>query len=1112
MGLRNVLSRGSDDEDDETADENLPYRYTTESTERVQGTEVIAKGVDTELPEGHRDRDVTFASKRARQMLAHGRWDSDAPIWLGIGTRRGRDVSIEQRSMFRHLACFGTTGYGKSTFQKNSFRQIAELGAGGCYIDPGGDDAEELLEILPEHRLDDVVWIEPGSTRGRVSGFNFLNTSIPPESPQFEHAVESLVADFRHMLAASQGWGARMDGVTASLIRASANTEYEFTPADLFYIIESAENSRRFAEAVRASGLELLADSADKIADVAENDPNALEPLWRRFKDWVESPIARQFMSLRDSPIDIANAVADNKLIIVRLGPEDEDLKQMIGTAIFRRIWSVIRARAEMDRSERTPFYLFADEFDNLASQDGAIDTMLSESRKYRLSLFLSCQAPRQIQDVLPSLAANCDTWVSFSPGSPKDSRIVANNIGMEPETLQRDTAYHIWLTLDMPDRGQSSEPFRAYTLPEFPPLRTRDERDEMIDEYLYDHGLPTQTAEEVRDSILIRGGEGALEQSGALGIDSMVTEENIPTDTILVCIFVAAVRASEDNDETDPVTTDRVHEEFENRTGVEMTEAKFSQQLEMEYGGHVEELKEGKEKVRLTGNGLTKLFQQDTGSAENAGGPTHRRILRESFKTFLALGAAAYLPTQDSGELPDGVADLPINPLADATTDREYEALKETCETEYGRLYDLSDGKDIAIEAETTTLDKPKQTLTNLRKAVEQGKKCVFACKDGSYDPDNFEDEDDIPDHSSLFEYWPRRGERVIHYTEGSVQNISTDFDRLTFVNETIDPTAEDEGDADGDDDDDNDEDDELAPGRIFYNEGEPMSLESGVGALRPKTASSMRWRERSTGDADTDTEIVLEDKGGRGTIRARFETIEAVFDADREDVPAYYENTPDGYVVHANGTQGTYDTKEAMKKDFKPIYPPFIPEREFTDASGDTRLPTADDFMFVVFPDDNNDEYDEPHIYEHGELRPLVPDESDDNTGSNTAEKDTPTEDEVSPQQAAESDEHDSESVSDGQVESTDAPPQCPDCEECNRWSADGRNGNLICENCEYMPEKQVRDEIRHKRDGQEESTDSEQEQSSTAESEGSTDADSPADQASAEEDNQSGQYDVF
>jgi hypothetical protein len=972
MGLRNILF-GSTDSTDERTDEDdtddddeteWPYRYQPERTERVQGTPVMAHGIDTDLSPEDEDYEVTFADERGRQMLRHGRWDDDASIWLGIGTRRGRDVGIDQRAMFRHVACFGTNGYGKSTLLRNVFYQIAELGAGGCYIDPGGDDAEQLLATLPPRRRDDVIWIEPGSTRGRVSGFNFLNTAIPPDSPQFDNAVESLVADFRHMLGASQGWGPRMDGVTASLVRASAQTNYEFTPADLFYIVDSAENSRRFAEAVRAEGLELLADSADKIAEVAEQDSTALEPLWRRFKDWVESPIARQFMSLRDSPINIANAVDNNKLILVRMGSENEDLQQMIGTAVFRRIWSIIRARAEMDRSQRTPFYLIADEFDNLASQDGAIGKMLSKSRKYRLSLFLSCQAPHQIAAVMPALAANCDTWASFSPSSRKDSKLVANNIGMDTETLQRDVPYHFWMTLYLPEKRQSSEPFRAYALPEYPPRLTREERDALIDEKLHDHGLPTQTAEEVRDSILIREGEGALERSGALGRETMVTEDNIPTDTILESLFVAAVRASDENDGTMPVTTDRVHDESETRTGIELSEAKFSNQLEAEYGEYVEPSREGTEKVALTAAGQSELFAQDTGSAENAGGPAHRYILRESLKTFLALGADASLPSQEGKELPDGVADLPINPLVDATSDAEYQRLKATCESEYGRLYEISDGKDIAIEAETTTLQKPKQTLTNLRKAVEQDKKCVFVCKDGSYDPEAFDDPADIPDHTSLFEYWPRRGERVIYDTEGRGQDITTDFDRLTFVSETA-----------------YDEHGQLAD-RIFYNKSGKMKIEPEVGALRPNTSNSLQWRERSTGESTTDTEIVLEDKGDQQTIRGRFDTAAAVFDAEREDVPAYYETTPDGYEVHANGAQQTYETKAAMTKDYKYLRPPFIPEREFTDPSGDTRLPTEDDFMFIVYPDDNNDEYDGPYIYEHGELRPLVPADSDSET----------------------------------------------------------------------------------------------------------------------------------
>ncbi len=968
---------GTEHSDD---NESWPFRYRIDNVDRVQGAPVKAHGIDTDsdLPDDA-DRDVVFAAERARKMMEHGCWDDDAPIWLGIGTRRGRDVKIDQRSMFRHVACFGTTGYGKSTFLKNVFRQIAELDAGGCFIDPGGDDSEELLEILPERRRDDVVWIEPGSTRGRVSGFNFLNPSISPDSPQFDQAVESLVADFRHMLGASQGWGPRMDGVTASLVRASAQSKYEFTPADLFYIVESPENARRFAETVRAAGLNLLADSADKIADVAEQDSNALEPLWRRFKDWVESPVARQFMSLRNSPIDLVEAVENNKLIIVRMGREDRDLKQMIGTAVFRRIWSVIRARAELDRSERSPFYLIADEFDNLATQDGAIDQMLSESRKYRLSLFLSCQYPNQIQSVLPALAANCDTWVSFSPGSPKDSRLVAKNIGMDPETLKRDVPFHAWMTLDLPDQQQASEPFRMYSLPEYPPLLTRAERDELIEEKLREHGVPTQTAEEIRDAVLIRDGEGALERSGAVDIDIGDTDQLL-ADSILEALFVCSVRASDDNDGTRLVTVDRVHEEFETRTDIELSDAKFSNQIEQMYGEYVEPRREGTEKVSLTAAGRNKLFQQDTGSAENAGGPAHRYILRESLKTFLVLGADASLPSQEGEELPDGVADLPINPLAEATSDAEYQRLKEKCETEYSRLYEISDGKDIAIEAETTTLQKPKQTLTNLRKAVEQGKKCVFACKDGSYNPEDFDDPDAIPSHNSLFEYWARRGERVIYHTEGRSTDINTDYGTLTFVSEA---SVDEEGNV-GD--------------RIFYNLSKEMKLEPGVGVLRPKTTKSLQWRERDSG------EIVLEDKGGQGTVRARFEDYEAVFTADGEAFPAYYERTADGYEVHVDGEQRTYQTKGELKQDWKPIRPPFIPEREFVDASGETRRPTEDDFMFVVFPDDNNDEFDSPQIYEKGEIRPLIP-----NTSASDPECTEDTTSDEQPNATSEQQEHD-------------------------------------------------------------------------------------------------------
>src|SRR5699024_6395596 len=39
--------------------------------------------------------------------------------------------------------------------------------------------------------------------------------------------------------------------------------------------------------------------------------------------------------------------------------------------------------------------------------------------------------------------------------------------------------------------------------------------------------------------------------------------------------------------------------------------------------------------------------------------------------------------------------------------------------------------------------------------------------------------------------------------------------------------------------------------------------------------------------------------------------------------------------------------------------------------------REPEEDDYAMAVFPDDDNPEYDQPMIYDKGDVRPLLPDE---------------------------------------------------------------------------------------------------------------------------------------
>ncbi|HET7323572.1 MAG TPA: hypothetical protein VFJ06_04505 [Halococcus sp.] len=999
------------------------YPITETSYDRVSNfrSDSVKVTADTET-EG------LVAGSDVRKLFETARNRPRQALWIGYDNDPQEgfvEGGIPFENLRRHIWIAGVSGAGKTTEYLNIETQLAYGGHGFVYFDPKGRDSRQLLRMLPEDRLDDVIWIEPGGTGGydKEIGINFLELPETNSEEQRENEVENRVDNLKAIFE-TEGY-INIETITESMGRAMLKSDTDYSIIDLYFILLNQQRREEFAETVEDPYIR------EFCYEIADMDDDTIRPILKRITSWVQNAVIRRIIACRESTINFREIIEEDKIVVVRTPTTSNDIKKLITLGVMRNIWSAAQRRSYETDDDPKPYFVICDEFDDIASPSLDMESMLARARSMWLGVMIACQYPDQLDEkTLTPIKNNCDNLVSFKANDGDDARILMKRFrGYDADDLIETDDYEVWTKLPIPDSGRHSPPVKLNTFAPYPPLRDEDAIDEIIEDSLDRYGAEPLSDAEIQRELKF----GTL---GEVTNPEHIDPDNIPPKRLIECVFVAAVNASDDDDGTEAISNEQVHEEFERRTGVEMTQAKFSSALEELYDEELEQVREGEAKVRVSDAGYTKLFQQDTGDAENAGGPEHRYILRECFKTFLGLGAYAYLPSQGGEELPDGVADLPINPLAEAETDAEYQQLKATCKEEYGPLYKLSDGKDIAIEAETTTLKKPKQTLTNLRKAVEQGKKCVFACKDGSYDESDFDDPNDVPHHTSLFQYWGRRGENVIFDTSGRGASVTTDYSELTFVSETIKATP--------DEDDDEDDEDELAPGRIFYNRGRELYIEPDVGALRRKASKSMQWRERSTGEAATDTEIVMEEKTSNGSIRARFESAEAIFDADREDFPAYYEKTDEGYEVYANGAQGVYDTKDAMTNDFKVIREPFIPKREFVDSSGNTRLPTEDDFVFIIYPDDNNDEYDEPMIYEHGEIHPLVSDDNTNDTGSTSATKSTDTdenedghedgaEDKGTSQQTAKNTGSSSESASDEQVESTEADQQSQTADEC-------------------------------------------------------------------------------
>jgi len=73
----------------------------------------------------------------------------------------------------KHMYIIGKTGMGKTTLLENLIIGDIIAGKGLCFIDPHGDSAEKILDYIPTHRINDVVYFNPADNEFPVA-FNIL--------------------------------------------------------------------------------------------------------------------------------------------------------------------------------------------------------------------------------------------------------------------------------------------------------------------------------------------------------------------------------------------------------------------------------------------------------------------------------------------------------------------------------------------------------------------------------------------------------------------------------------------------------------------------------------------------------------------------------------------------------------------------------------------------------------------------------------------------------------------------------------------------------------------------------------------------------------------------
>ncbi len=386
----------------------------------------------------------------------------DNCTYIGETIFRGKKVRFGMRNeddRLRHMYLIGKTGTGKSTLLEMMAMQDIMDGAGIGILDPHGETIDKMLERIPDNRIDDVVVIDP-SDFDRPVGLNLLEIS---DASQKNLMASALVAAIKQHFDYS--WGPRLE----YLLNYALLTLLEVPGTSLLGITRLLEdkNYQNFI-------LHFVNDPVVKKfweTEYKEMKGNqklvteAIAPIQNKVNRFLASSTIRNILGQKQSTIDLWDIMNNQKILLINLskGKIGADNANLLGALLVSRIQFMALQRANIPYELRKPFYLYVDEFQNFAT--GSFEEILSESRKYKLGLYLTHQYTAQLpEEILSAVFGNVGTIATFSLGAP-DAAVLANEFApyFNQEDIISLEKFHIYIKL-MID-GMTSLPFSAKIL-----------------------------------------------------------------------------------------------------------------------------------------------------------------------------------------------------------------------------------------------------------------------------------------------------------------------------------------------------------------------------------------------------------------------------------------------------------------------------------------------------------------------------------------------------------------------------------------------------------------------------------------------------------------------
>lgn len=374
--------------------------------------------------------------------------EGDQVLAIDINSVNRNTVKMNLDDRRRHFYTVGQTGTGKSTFLEHQILQDIQNGLGVGLLDPHGELVVSVLKKIPPHRINDVIYINPADKIAPI-GLNILEFRDEDER---SFVIQELIRIFEQLF--DERYKSDMTGPTfyhymrMMLTLITSDPNHKSTILDLYKVFTVKDYYKRYDYKKNQNNEFNILDvfMSQETFDFKRGSEMPFSGYFvTKLDNFIGDSQVRSILCQPESTVHFDEIMNEGKILLVNLSSawSGEINSRFLGMLIMSKIQMATMRRAIVAPPDRRDFMLYVDEFQRVSTS--AFTQLLSEARKYKVSLFLANQFTSQLKpQIFEAIRGNVGSFLIFRVGD-EDAKMLAPLVspGYEREDLIRLPNWH---------------------------------------------------------------------------------------------------------------------------------------------------------------------------------------------------------------------------------------------------------------------------------------------------------------------------------------------------------------------------------------------------------------------------------------------------------------------------------------------------------------------------------------------------------------------------------------------------------------------------------------------------------------------------------------------